>query len=48
VDRVAIFNCYNTLGAKWHDWQPHPDAVAAMPALRQSLFRKVCCDNNTL
>ena len=48
IDRVAIFNCYNTIGWKWHDWNPHPDALAAMPPLRRSLFRPVHCDNNKL
>ena len=48
TDRVAIFNCYNCIGSKWHDWNPHPDALAAMPPLRRSLFRQVCCDNNKL
>ena len=48
VDRVAVFNCYNCVGSKWHDWNPHPDALAAMPPLRRSLFRQVCCDNNKL
>ncbi|WP_309693624.1 phytanoyl-CoA dioxygenase family protein [Armatimonas sp.] len=45
-DRVAIFNCYNTVGAKWHEWQPHPELLADMPPLRQSLFRGVYCERN--
>lgn len=48
TERVAVFSCYNCIGNKWHDWQPHPEALAAMPPLRQSLFRKVCCENNRL
>ncbi len=48
VDRVAIFNCYNTIGWKWHDWNPSPEALAAMPPVRRSLFRPVRCDNNKL
>ncbi len=45
-DRVAIFNCYNTINAKWHAWHPHPELYAAMPPLRQSLVRSVHCENN--
>ena len=48
VDRVALFQCYNTIGWKWHDWNPHPETLAALPALRRSLFRPVHCDNNKL
>lgn len=48
IDRVAIFNCYNTIGAKWHDWNPNQEALTAMPPLRKFLFRPVHCDNNKL
>ena len=24
-DRVPIFNCYNTVNSKWHNWNLHPD-----------------------
>ena len=48
TDRVAIFNCYNCIGSRWHQWEPHPEALAAMPPLRRSLFRPVCCQNNRL
>ena len=48
VDRVAIFNCYNTIGSRWHDWEPNADALAEMSPLRRSLFRAVRCDNNSL
>lgn len=44
--RVAIFSCYNVVGAKWHCWEPHPEHVAAMPPLRQTLFRGVYVQNN--
>jgi hypothetical protein len=47
-DRVAIFNCYNTINAKWHEWEPHPELLAALPPLRQSLFRRVCAQNNVV
>ena len=46
VDRVAIFSCYNTVDTKWHDWDPHPELLAAMPSLRQTLFRPVRAANN--
>ena len=46
TDRVAIFNCYNSIGSKWHNWNPNPDALAALHPLRRSLFRQVCCDRN--
>lgn len=45
-DRVAVFNCYNTIGAKWHEFQPHPELLAAMPPLRRTLFRSAHCQNN--
>ncbi len=45
-DRVALFHCYNTVGQKWHKWEPHPELLAAMPPKRQSLFRPVYCQDN--
>jgi hypothetical protein len=47
-DRVAIFNCYNTINSKWHEWEPHPELLAAMPPLRQTLFRPVYAQNNAV
>jgi hypothetical protein len=47
-DRVAVFNCYNTVNAKWHDWEPHPELLADMPPLRRSLFRPVYAQNNAV
>ena len=47
-DRVAVFNCYNTIGSKWHSWEPHPELVADMPTKRQSLFRPVHCQGNRI
>ncbi len=44
TDRVAVFNCVN---AKWHSWEPHPEQLAAMPALG-SLFRPVPADKARL
>ena len=45
-DRVAIFNCYNSIGSRWHQWEPNAEALAAMPPLQRSLFRSVCCQDN--
>lgn len=48
IDRVAIFSCYNTVDTKWHDWDPHPELLATMPPLRQTLFRPVRAANNLI
>ena len=40
-DRVGIFNGYNALDVKYHDWEPHPEQLAEMPPMRQTLFRDV-------
>ncbi len=45
-DRVAIFNCYNTVGNKWHKWEPHAELLEAMPPKRRTLFRGVYCQDN--
>jgi len=47
-DRVAIFNSYNTVGSKWHKWEPHPEQLTAMPPKRQTLFRGVYCQDNVV
>ena len=47
-DRIAIFSCYNTVNSKWHDWEPNPDLLADMPAMRQTLFRPVRAANNLI
>lgn len=44
--RAAIFSCYNTVNSRWHNWEPHPDLLAGMPALRQTLYRSVHVANN--
>ena len=46
VDRVAIFNCYNVVGNKWHKWEPHPEHLVEMPLKRRTLFRPVYCQDN--
>ena len=45
-DRIAVFSCYNTVNSKWHDWEPHPELLAEMPPMRQTLFRPVRAANN--
>jgi len=44
--RVAIFSCYNTVSSKWHNWDPHPDLLSAMPPKRQTLYRPVHVSGN--
>jgi len=48
VDRVAVFNCYNVVGNKWHKWEPHPQQLEQMPFKRQTLFRPVFCQDNVV
>ncbi|HCK09088.1 MAG TPA: hypothetical protein DHW45_04385 [Candidatus Latescibacteria bacterium] len=45
-ERCAVFNCYNTIGSKWHQWEPPEEVYATMPAKRQSLYRPTWCDRN--
>jgi len=45
---TSIFNCYNTVNSKWHNWDPHPDHVAEMPTKRQTLFRPVHVAGNVI
>ncbi|MDP6115341.1 MAG: phytanoyl-CoA dioxygenase family protein [Planctomycetota bacterium] len=47
-DRVAVFNSYNTLGSKWHKWQPPKGYVESLPPKRQTLFRDVHCQDNVV
>ena len=46
--RVAVFSCYNTVNSKWHNWDPHPDLLSAMPSKRQTLYRPVHVAGNLL
>jgi hypothetical protein len=41
VDRVAIFNCYNSVWAQWHRLNMPHEKIAAMPPRRRTLFRGV-------
>jgi hypothetical protein len=47
-DRVAIFNCYNTLNARWHAWRAHPELLEDMPPLRRTLCRAAHCQDNAV
>ena len=40
-DRVAIFNCYNSLWAQWHKTNLSHERIMEMPPKRRSLFRGV-------
>jgi hypothetical protein len=40
-DRVAIFNCYNSLWAQWHKLNLSHEEVEAMPPKQRTLFRGV-------
>ena len=46
--RLAIFNSYNMIGNKWHNWDPHPELLAEMPTQRQTLFRGVYVSGNVV
>ena len=39
VDRVPVFNQYNSIGSRFHWWEPPQELLETMPPLRQSLFR---------
>src|SRR5439155_19169318 len=41
VDRIAIFNAYNSVWSQWHRLNQSEELIAAMPPKRQSLFRGV-------
>lgn len=47
-ERCAVFNCYNTIGSKWHSFEPPQAVLEAMPPKRQSLFRPVYCQGNAV
>ena len=44
----AIFNSYNSIGSKWHNWDPHPELLAEMPPMRQTMFRPVYVGGNVV
>ena len=39
VDRVPVFNQYNSIGSRFHWWEPPHALLDTMPAKRQTLFR---------
>lgn len=41
VDRVSLFNCYNSVWSQWHRLNLSPGIIESMPLKRQSLFRGV-------
>ena len=45
-DRVAVFNAYNDVNSRWSMSRPAPELIAAMPPLRQSLFRQAYTKGN--
>jgi hypothetical protein len=47
-DRVAIFNCYNTVNARWHSWRAHQELLDDMPPLRRTLCRAAHCQDNAV
>ena len=40
-DRVAVFNCYNSLWSQWHKTNLSHEQIMAMPPKRRTLFRGV-------
>ncbi|MCJ8330967.1 MAG: hypothetical protein HRT89_12280 [Lentisphaeria bacterium] len=47
-DRCAIFNTYNSVFCRYHNWEPHDDHLAEMNPVRRSLFRPICVEWNTM
>ena len=48
-DNIAFFfNSYNSIGSKWHNWDPHPELLAQMPPMRQTMFRPVYVGGNVI
>jgi len=48
VDRVAIFNCYNSVWAQWHRLNLPHDLIESMPPKRRTLFRGVFAHDFTI
>ena len=44
--RVAVFNCYNSIHTRWHNWDPPAAVLADMPPKRRSLYRPVYVSGN--
>ena len=45
-ERVAVFNCYNSIHNKWHNWDPPAAVLEDMPPKRRSLYRPVYVAGN--
>ena len=45
-ERCAVFNCYNTVGSKWHVWEPPEEVLQALAPKRRTLVRPVYCQDN--
>ena len=39
IDRIPIFNQYNSIGSRFHWWEPPMELLETMPLKRRSLFR---------
>ena len=48
LNRIRIFNLYNTLASRWSNWLPHPELLEEMPEKRQSLFRETFAGGNVV
>jgi len=48
MDRVAIFNCYNSIWAQWHRLNLPHDLIESMPPKRRTLFRGVFAHDFTI
>ena len=44
--RIAVFNCYNSIHSKWHNWNPPEAVLNAMPDKRKTLYRPVYVSGN--
>jgi hypothetical protein len=48
VDRVSLFNCYNSIWAQWHRLNLPHDLIESMPPKRRTLFRGVFAHDFTI
>lgn len=46
VDRIPVFNMYNSFGSRFHWWEPPGELLAEMSPKRQSMFRRVHPDGH--
>lgn len=45
VPRIPVFNQYNSIGSRFHWWEPPKELLDTMPVKRQSLFRHAYGEN---